>query len=113
MAGKTISAHIDTETANRVTNLATMEQRRTSQIAGMALKFFVGLPPEARAALWQIEALASPADFEEITREITRTLLHAQYKVANRQIISHLNVDNLEQIETEDDILEAAVALTR
>ncbi len=113
MAGRTISAHIDTETASRVTHLAKMEQRRTSQIAGIALKFFVCLTPEARAALWQIEALASPADFEEITREITRTLLHAQYKVAHRQIMAHMKVDNLDQMETEDDILEAAVALTR
>jgi hypothetical protein len=79
----------------------------------MALKFFVGLPKEARDALRQIEALGSPDDLEETKREIARALLHIQYKVAHRQILKHAEVENLEQMETEDDILSAAVHLTR
>lgn len=38
MAGKTISAYTDTETANRIAHIARIEQRKPSQIAGMALK---------------------------------------------------------------------------
>ncbi|MHC5854300.1 hypothetical protein [Nostoc sp.] len=113
MAGKTISAYTDTETASRVSYIAKLEHRPTSQIAGMALKFFACLPAEARAALWQLEGMGSTADFEEISREITRILLHAQYKVAHRQIMDHMKFEHLDQLETEDDILEAAVALTR
>lgn len=108
MAGKTISAYIDTETANRVAYIARIEQRKPSQIAGMALKLFVELPPEARAALWQIEALGSPADMEAVMQEIARTLLHAQYRVAHRQVTEQMQVENLVQLETEDDILSAA-----
>jgi len=113
MAGKTISAYTDAKTASRVDSIAKLEHRPTSQIAGMALKFFVGLPPEARSAWMQIEALASPDDFEEINREITRTLLHIQHKIVHQQIMDHMNVENLDQLETEDDILSAAVTLTR
>jgi hypothetical protein len=112
MAGKTISAYTDTETASRVSYIAKLEHRPTSQIAGMALKFFAYLPAEARAALWQLEGMGSNADFE-VSREITRILLHVQYKVAHRQIMDHMQFENLDQLETEDDILEAAVALTR
>ncbi|MUG95988.1 hypothetical protein F7734_28020 [Scytonema sp. UIC 10036] len=112
MAGKTISAYIDAKTASRVDYISKLEQRPTSQVAGMALKFFVGLPSEARAALLQIEALGSPEDMEEVNREITRTLLHIQYKVVHRQVIDHMKVENLEQLETEEDILSAAVDLT-
>ena len=113
MEETTISAHVDIATASRINNLAKTEQRQTSEIAEMALKFFLSLPPEARTALWQIEALASPDDFEQITREIARALLHAQYKVAHEQIMTHIKVDNLDQLETEDDILAAAIAVTR
>ncbi len=113
MAGKTISAYTDAQTASRVADLARLEQRPPAQIAGMALKFFVGLPKEARDALRQIEALGSPDDLEETKREIARALLHIQYKVAHRQILKHAEVENLEQMETEDDILSAAVHLTR
>jgi predicted transcriptional regulator len=112
MAGKTISAHLDTETADRISYIAKIENRRTSQIAGMALKFFISLPPEARVALWQIEAFASTDDFEELTRELTRILLHTQYKMAHQRIMEQMKVDNLEQIETEEDILQAGIALT-
>jgi DNA polymerase III delta prime subunit len=113
MAGKTISAYADAETASCVANLARLERRPQAQIAGMALKFFVGLPKEARDALRQIEALGSPEDLEEIKREIAHTLLHVQYKVARRQMMEHAKVENLNQLETEDDILSAAVNLTR
>lgn len=111
MAGKTISAYTDTETASRVSHIARLEHRPTSQIAGMALKFFTYLPPEARAALWQLEGMGSTTDFEEISREITRILLHVQYKVAHRQIMDSMQLENLDQLETEDDILEVAVNL--
>jgi hypothetical protein len=113
MAGKTISAYTDAETASRVSHIAKLEHRRPSQIAAMALKFFACLPPEARTVLWQLEGMGTTADFEEISREITRILLHTQYKVAHRQIMDHMKFENLDQLETEDDILEAAVALTR
>ncbi|MDF5725889.1 MAG: hypothetical protein PUP91_36675 [Rhizonema sp. PD37] len=113
MVGKTISAYTDAKTASRVDAIAKLEHRPTSQIAGMALKFFVGLPLEARIILLQIEALASADDLEELNREITRTLLHFQHKIVHRQMIDQMNVDNLDRLETEDDILLAAVELTR
>lgn len=113
MAGKTISAYTDSETASRVAYIAKLEHRPQAQIAGMALKLFVGLPTEARAALWQIEALGNDTDLEEVMDNITRTILHAQYKIAHRQVIEQMKVENLEALETEDEILSTAVNLTR
>ena len=113
MAGKTISAYTDEETSVRVAHLARLENRKKAQIAGMALKFYVELPAEARAAWQEIEAIGSAAEREETLREITRTLLHAKYKLAYQQVMNHLKVEGLDQLETEDDILAAAVALTR
>lgn len=112
MPGKTISAYTDENTANSVAQIARLEQRKPSQIAGMALKLFVKLPPEARTALWQIEALGSADEFESAMQEIARSLLNAQYKVAHRQVVEQLKVEDLEQIDTEDDILSMATDLT-
>jgi hypothetical protein len=112
MAGKTISAYTDSETASRVAYIAKLEHRPPAQIAGMALKLFVGLSSEARAALCQIQALGNDGDLEEVMGEITRTLLLAQYKIAHRQVIEQMQVDKLGQLETEDEILSAAVTMT-
>ncbi len=112
MAGKTISAYTDTDTAESVAHLAKLEHRTQAQIAGMALKFFVVLPTSARTAWYQINALGDQVDLEEVTREITRTLINAQYKIAQRQVVEQMKIENSEQLETEDDLISAAVTLT-
>lgn len=113
MAGKTISAYTDSKTAKSVAYLAKLEHRTPSQIAGMALKFFVGLPAPARTAWCQIEALGNHADLEAVAQEIARTLIDAQYKIAQRQIVEQMKLENPDNLETEDDFIAAAIALTQ
>ncbi|MEG3437887.1 hypothetical protein V0288_12235 [Pannus brasiliensis CCIBt3594] len=112
MKGKTVSAYTDSETASRVAGIAKLEHRPPARIAGMALKWFVSLPPEAREALWQIEALGDEDDLAEVRREMTRTLLNVRYNIARRQVLAEMNVEGLGELETEDDSLAAAVNLT-
>lgn len=112
MAGKTISAYTDSDTAESVAYLAKIEQRTPAQIAGMALKFFVSLPAPARTAWYQINALGEQCDREKVAREIARTLLNAQYDIAQKQVISQIEVGQKHSLESEDDILSAAVRLT-
>jgi hypothetical protein len=113
MAGKTISAYTDAETAHRIESIALREHRKKAQIAGTALKFFVGLPEEARTAWRQIEALGTPDEIARISQDIARTLLHAQYAIAHKQVVQELNTEHLGKLETEDELLDAAIALTR
>jgi predicted transcriptional regulator len=113
MTGKTISAYTDAETAHRIESIALREHRKKAQIAGTALKFFVGLPEEARTAWRHIEALGTPAEIEQISQEIARTLLHAEYAIARKQVVRELNTEALGSLETEDELLDAAVSLTR
>lgn len=113
MAGKTISAYTDSETASRVGAIAKVEQRTQAQIGGMALKLFVFLPKEAREALWQIETMGNLQDWESLMNEVTRTILNFQYKLASGQVIEQMNVEKLGDLDSEDEILTAAVNLTR
>ncbi|ACK73735.1 conserved hypothetical protein (plasmid) [Gloeothece citriformis PCC 7424] len=112
MAGKTISAYTDAETASRLGIIAKVEQRTQAQIGGMALKLFVSLPKEAREALWQVKTLGNEQDWESLIKEITRTLLNVQYKLATQQVVEQMKVEELGNLESEDEILQAAVNLT-
>ena len=77
-------------------------------IVGGVLKGRAIMYPEVE----QIEInLAVEGNFES-KNETTRTVLHNQYQEASQQIISHLSVQNQEEIKTEDDILEAAIGQT-
>ncbi len=110
--GKTISAYTDVETADRIERIAKCEHRKKSQIAGSALKFFISLPTEARTAWQQIEALGTPEEIERISQDIARSLLHAQYKMAHKQIIQEMTTEHLGCLDSEDDLLSTAVSLT-
>lgn len=103
----------DASRSEGIAYLARIEQRKPVQIASLALRFCVKLPPEAHAAIRQIEALRSPSDFEAATKEVTRALLHIQYQVAHRSVIDQMRVKNLDRLKSEEDILTEAVALTR
>lgn len=113
MAGKTISTYTDTKTAESVAYLAKLEQRSPSQIAGMALKLFVSLPASARAAWCQIEALGNETDKEKLTQEISHLFLETQYQIAQRQVVEQMQVEKSIPLETEDDLLNEAISLTR
>ena len=112
MAGKTISAYTDLETADRIESIAQREDRRKAQVAGTALKFFSKLPDEARSAWRQIEAFGTPADLDQTLMEITRILIHAQYEMAVQNMAQEAKTEHLGPLDTEDDLMAAAISLT-
>ena len=112
MAGKTVSAYTDEETARLIDHVARTEGRTSSQIAAAALALYVRLPAEAHAALRQIYALGSPEDLAEVTRRMSRLVLNSQFEIAQRAVVEAMRVEDPERLETEDDILAEAVRLT-
>jgi N12 class adenine-specific DNA methylase len=112
VAGKTISMHASEETARRMEYVARVEDRTPSQIAAAALKFYLQLPPEAHAALRQVQALGTDRDVEQISRKMARLLLDAQFEVAERRVVASMTTQGLGGLQSEDDILAEANALT-
>ncbi|MBE9043649.1 hypothetical protein IQ255_04365 [Pleurocapsales cyanobacterium LEGE 10410] len=112
MSGKTISAYTDKQTADLVDYLAKIEQRTPSQIMAIALKFFVKLPVSAREAWYQIEAVGDEADRERAIKRITQILIDERYEVWQKKVVGEMKTDSLGKLETEDDILAAAIKLT-
>lgn len=112
MTGKTLSAHVDLETTQRINTLSKLENRSKSQIASAAIKLGAMLPHNAWTALLRLNADASDTEWQEISQEITRVLLHHQYKLAQSNIAQNIDKQWLHSLETEDSLLTASIALT-
>ena len=111
MAARTISAYADENTARDVERIAELEDRSPAQVAAAALRFYVRLPAEARAAFRRVEKLGTGQDIDALTREITRKTLDAEWEVAHRQLVAEMKVDA--SPADEDAILAEAVCLTK
>jgi len=112
MAGKTISAYTDAETASMVEHISKLEQRKPSQIAAAALAFYVRLPVEAHAALRRLEAIGTPEDLNLMLREVTRAISNASYNAAVRQSGPRVREKYGSALANEDEILRTAVLLS-
>jgi len=112
MAGKTISAYTDEETARLVGQLAKVEHRTPSQIAAAALGFYVRLPPQAHAALRELAAMDSPEDMNLMLREVTRAINRSAYDAALRTAAPQVREKYGDTLRTEEDIEAEAVRLT-
>lgn len=110
---KTISAHVAETTVAKIDQLAKLENRSRSQMTGAVVELGGDLPHEAWTALFQIKALGNEADWQALQQDLTRTLLHHRYQLYQRQMKTQVNPQWLTSLETEDDILAAAVELTR
>jgi hypothetical protein len=111
--GKTISAHVPEITVEKIDQLAKLENRSRSQMAGASVELCGDLPQEAWTALFQLKASGTPEDWQSLQQDLTRVLLHYRYQLTQRQLASQVDPQWLESLETEDDILAAAVDLTR
>jgi predicted transcriptional regulator len=112
MSGKTISAYTSEQTANKLADLAKKESRKKSQLAGIAIELFVSLPPGAIDAWLRVVAHGEPEITQQVKDKIARTLLDARYQITHQQLINEIQCDQLEPLETEDDFLNAATAIT-
>jgi predicted transcriptional regulator len=112
MSGKTISAYTNEQTANKLSEIAKRESRKKAQLAGMAIELFVSLPPAAIDAWLRVVANGEPDIMAQVKDKIARTLLDARYQITHRQLIEEIESEYLEPLETEDDFITAAIAIT-
>ena len=112
MSEETRLTYSDKETDGVMIDLSKIAEQTPTPNINLALKFLLKLPAEAYTALQHIEIIASPEDWQKITYQIARTLVNAQYEITHRQIMEKMKVDNLDEMESDDDILAAALKLT-
>ena len=101
MAGKTISAYTDEETAKLAEQIARVERRKVSQIAAEALSLYVRLPREAHATLRELEADGDPAQFVAMVQQVTRAIIRSAYDASLGRIADAANAAYGEMSEEE------------
>jgi hypothetical protein len=112
MAGRTLSAYVSEEVAETVALEARREDRSPAQIAGLALRFFISLPRDARASLASLYNLGSQDECRQAVNEVARALNLAEFDMTCRRMAgaaAKLVADDA----SEDDLDRAAVELTR
>jgi hypothetical protein len=112
MAGKTLSAYVSEEVAENVALEARREDRSPAQIAGLALRFFVSLPRDARASLASLYNLGTQDECRQAVNEVARALNVAEFEMTCRRmadVAGKLVADDA----SEDEIDQAAVDLTK
>lgn len=112
MAGKTVSAFADEETARLVEQVARVEDRPVSQIASAALAFYARLPAEAHTALRVIKAYGGAEALQRVSRDVARVLVDAQFDVARQRFAAAIRPEDAGAGDTEDDLLAAALHLS-
>lgn len=115
MAGKTVSAHVGEGVVRRVEEIARLEARPVSQVVAAALAFYTRLPADAHQSLRTLEALGGAAAVDEAAYRAARAVVAVTFDVAERRLVEAIPeevIAGLGALETEDDILAAAVRLT-
>lgn len=114
MAGKTVSAYADQDTARRVAHAARVAARPVSQIASAALAFYARLPGEAHDALRRIEALGGPGALDRVARAVARQIIDAEHDLAEYRAATAIPdavLTALGTLDSEADILATAARL--
>ena len=108
MAGRTVSGYIDDVVADRLNEIATLEDRKPANVVGQAVNFYVALPESARTSLRRIDALASPDEKQWFRREFMRLLFKVNMGLTQRRMASEI-APNLPAGDSEEELEQAAV----
>ncbi len=85
----------------------------SDDLAQISLKLGSTMPDEALEQLKKLNQMGSQEDWQEIGDLFARSLLDYQYKVVTKRITQQFDSEWLETLETEEDLLNAAVELTQ
>jgi hypothetical protein len=112
VAGKSLSAYVSEEVAESVALEARREDRSPAQIAGLALRFFISLPRDARASLVSLYNLGTQDECRQATNEVARAVNVAEFEMTCRRMAGAAG-KLVANDASEDDLDQAAVELTR
>lgn len=108
---QTISGSAPKALADRVQEVAKIEDRTTSQVVVSAVELYTRLPPEAHIALRRIERLGGATELERVLVDLGRQILDRQFDAARAAVAASMRVDDLDELESDDDFLNAASAV--
>jgi hypothetical protein len=110
---RTISGSAPEELADRVQEVARIEDRTPSQVVVSAVDLYTRLPTEAHIALRRIQALGGETALERVLVDLGRQILDRQFEAARHAVAASITVNDLDRLESDDEFLAAAAAAVR
>jgi hypothetical protein len=111
MGGRSISGYVSESVAEKITQIAAIEERSPANVVGQAVNFYVGLPETSRTALRRMAALSLPEERAWLQVEMVRLLLKAEKRVLERKMAQDIG-ERLPVDTSEGGISEEAVRWT-
>jgi hypothetical protein len=108
MGGRSISGYVSESVAEKVSQIAAVEERSPANVVGQAVNFYVGLPETSRTALRRMAALSLPEERAWLQVEMVRLLLKAEKRMLERRMAQDIG-ERLPADASEDAIGEEAV----
>lgn len=97
----------------RVDQWARQEHQNPHQVASVAIEFFLDLPDSVKLALLRgLDGVPAEQIYPWAMQELLRVMTHRTFEVATQQLAETMDVSQLGSLETEDDILNAALKVT-
>lgn len=90
------------------------EHQDPDQVASVAIALFLALPDPVKLALLKgTDDVPAEQLYLWAMQELRRVITHQQFTAATQKMVETMDVSHLGSLETEDEILKAAVKLTR
>lgn len=112
MAGRTVGAHLDERSADRLGKIADAEGRNASQLVAVATRLMIDMSPAARRALIALDG-SKPEEREFVTRLLGRAALKAREKVVASRVKPGYSPVTNSPLDTEEAIDAEAVMAAR
>ena len=112
MAGRTVGAHLDERSVDRLGKIAEAEGRNPSQLVAVATRLLVDMSPAARRALIALDA-SKPEEREFATRLLGRAALMAREKILASRARSEYSPVTNSDLESEEAIDAESVVAAR
>jgi len=85
--------------------------RKNALLESRALDFYSPLTKEAHELWEQIKKFGTEDDIEDAKQEVKRVLGSINFKIARRLVAQEVNFKGLEELETDEEILDKALEL--
>lgn len=124
MSRNTLDISLDPKLSQRIQELYQLNNPSSSEVIQLILSFcdnyrktVSGICQDETMSGTEkkdlIKALSNPSNQEELMEVLLRVVLSRNHEIASQKIQEQIDPDFLESLETEDDILAAAVEMTR
>ncbi len=110
---KIISTSVSPELAEQIDQVAKLENQSRASVIRGAIEVMTALPVKALSNIFDLHQQGTAEDREILYNDIARAFLHHQYRLGQRALAKTIDQKFLDTLETEEDIINAAIALTK